>query len=265
MADFLIFYGVDVISLFYLFPSSLLISHYFLLFFMSIYKTMISGDWHGFVPQRDAGPCHMDLPPAAAGWGNFSTEGSEPHWGVRGGAEPILGTPALPSHSWETKGTSASYILTCALWSLFSSSCLINCFVSFSSFLLFLIALFVYKRHRGEEKGNQSISMPLQLSSKLPQHDGAPPSWSWDWPLGTVWPHPLPRAGGAPAGCLGQKGNIHVGTFTCVCYACKCCYIIINHYKLLRQPWVSVNKTFPNHKADCEQHPTIHRLRKAPV
>lgn len=129
---------------------------------------MISRDWHGFVPQRDAGPCHAHLP-AAAGWGHFSTEGSEPYWGVRGGAEPVWGTPILKSHSWETKGTSASYIFTCALWSLFSSSCLISCFVSFSSFLLFLKALFAYKRHRGKEKGNQSMSVPLQLSSKLPQ------------------------------------------------------------------------------------------------
>lgn len=77
------------------------------------------------------------------------------------------------SHSWETKGISVSYIFTCALCSLFSSSCLINCFVSLSSFLLFLRALFAYERHGGKEKDNQSLSVALQISSELPQNHGA--------------------------------------------------------------------------------------------
>lgn len=43
------------------------------------------------------------------------------------------------------------YFVTCALWSLFSSSCLTSCFVSFSSFLLRLRVLFAYKRKEGNQ------------------------------------------------------------------------------------------------------------------
>lgn len=162
--------------------------------------------WHGFVPQRDAGPCHRHLP-AAAGWGGCSTVGSEPHWAVRELQSPFWVPPSSES-PLGPKGTPLSSLLTCALWSLFSSSCLINCFVSFSSFLLFLRALFAFKRHRGKEKGNQSTSLPWQLSSKLPR---IPEPLGLGLTPGTVWAHPCPLQG--------QKGNIHGGTFTCTCCA----------------------------------------------
>lgn len=93
-----------------------------------------------------------------------------PQCEVRGSAKPTLGTPMFASPICLPRVTPVSYIFTCALWSLFSSSCLINCFVSLSSFLLLLIDLFAYKREEGIKKGNQSISMPLQVSSNLPQN-----------------------------------------------------------------------------------------------
>lgn len=89
---------------------SLLASHYSLLFFMLIYKIikvimMISRDWHGFAPQRDAGPCHTPLP-AADGWGDFSPteewgEVQSPFW--------------VPPHSGITLGKQRGH-----LWATFS-------------------------------------------------------------------------------------------------------------------------------------------------
>ena len=87
---------------------------------------------------------HIFLLPTVWGISTQKAVSRSEEWGeVR---SPQWAAPIPPSHSWETNGTSASYVFTCALWSLFSSSCLINCFVSFSSFLLLPTVLFAYKR-----------------------------------------------------------------------------------------------------------------------
>lgn len=126
--------------------------------------------------------------------------------------------PVLTSCSWEINRTSASYVFTCALWSFFSSSCLINCFVSFSSFLLLLRVLFAYKKERGKKKGNQSISMPPQVFSNLPQNHRTIEVGRDPWRSSNLTP--LLKARWATAGCVGQPSwneNIHVGIFSCIC------------------------------------------------
>lgn len=219
MAEFLTFYRVDVISPFYLFPSSVPFSYFQPLFPLVLHAHLQNYDANYDDLQGLTWVCPPErcralaqAPSCCCCWG-ISAQRPVSHAEEWGELQSPFGSPHPHKSLLGTKGTSVSCIFTCAVWSLFSSSCLINCFVSFSSFLLFLRALFAYERHRGKDKGNQSMSLPLQFSSKLPQNHRAIEVRTD--PGDSLSPSP---AHSRVSYCR-QKGNSHVGSFTGICYA----------------------------------------------
>lgn len=100
MAEFLTFYRVDVISPFYLLPSSAPFSHCHCspLFFMHIYKiimaiTMLSGSDTDLCPREMQGPAMA--PPCCCWLEGLQHRGQWALLSSEGAAEPLLGTPIL--------------------------------------------------------------------------------------------------------------------------------------------------------------------------